>query len=123
VGFVGAERAAIGAERFGERVGAQGADDEASGRGLGDADADGPPVVSDVRGLLLDFAAAGARRGGDQALPPVVDQAPVPGTRVVDLADSLGGLDAEQKREDPAREREQDEDEDAGLDGRAVPGC
>src|SRR5205807_1014707 len=54
VGFVGAGRAAVRAERFGKRVGAQGADDEASGRGLGDADTDGPPVVSDVRGLLLN---------------------------------------------------------------------
>jgi hypothetical protein len=123
VGFVGAGRAAARAERFGKRVGAQGADDEASGRGLGDADTDGPPVVSDVRGLLLDFAPTGTRRGGNQAFPPVVDQAPAPGARVVDLANSLGVLNAEQKREDPAHAREQDEDEDAGLGGRAVPRC
>jgi hypothetical protein len=41
----------------------------------------------------------------------------------VDLADSLGALDAEQKREKPARAPEQDEYEDAGLGSRAVPGC
>jgi hypothetical protein len=37
---VGAGRAALGAEWFGEGVGAQGADDKPAGCGLGDADAD-----------------------------------------------------------------------------------
>ena len=48
---VGAGRAPLRAERLGERIGAQRADDEAAGLHLGDADADGPPVVRDVRRL------------------------------------------------------------------------
>src|SRR5262249_19565183 len=46
----GARRTVVRAERLGERVSAECADDEAAGSGLGDADADRPPVVSDVGG-------------------------------------------------------------------------
>jgi hypothetical protein len=117
---IGAGRAALGAERLGERVGAQGADDESAGCGLGDADADGPPVVGDVSGLLLDLFTAGPRRGFDSALPAVAGEPQAPGTRVADLPGPLGGLDADQEREQPAAEREQDQEERMGLGSRPV---
>jgi hypothetical protein len=60
VGVVGAGRALAGAERDGEGVGAQGADDEPAGRLLGDADAGGAPIVGDLLTLFLDLFAAGA---------------------------------------------------------------
>ncbi len=87
------------AEGLRERVGAQSADDEPAGCGLGDADADGSPVVGDVRGLFLDFVAAGAGRCLDLALPAVLGEPPPPGARVVDLPEPFGSLDAEQQRQ------------------------
>src|SRR5260221_9209439 len=71
-------------------------------------------------GLLLDFLAAWGGRGPDVTLPAVVSQPPPAGGRVVDLSEPFSGLDAEQDRQYPGREREQDEHQGAGLRGRAV---
>ena len=97
--LVGAGRAPLRAERLSERVGAQSADDEAARPYLSDADADGPLVVGDVPGLLLDFLPACARRGFYLAFPSVIGQVPPPGPWVPDTADAFGGFDAEQERQ------------------------
>ncbi len=123
VGFPGSGRALAGAERLGEWVGAQRPDDEAAGFDLGDADADGPPVVGEVLGLLFDVLPAGARCGPDEAFPAVVGDPPAPGTGVVDPAVSLGGFTTKQERQAAPGQPQQDQEQRAGFGCWTVLRC
>src|SRR5215472_420504 len=97
---VGARRAPLRAEGLRQRIGTQRANDQTAWRGLGDTDAERPPVVSNVRGLLLDFLTTGTRRGRDDALPAVLGQPPPLRARVVDPS-PIDSLDADRERKQP----------------------